>query len=180
MLKDSEEVIAPDYENRRANSKKIPQAGSPHRVGRRCTHKGVFLMLYRAAALVTIVASIATVASAQTTQPADKIDALFINGTLADAEAKLDKMLKADPKDDHARFALGTAQFLGGVESLLGSLGDYGFPRLNAGMAMFVGTPIFGRNAEPKVVTDLSRQLQSLQVGTREVISWKSHDGTMS
>lgn len=122
-------------------------------------------MRHRSAKTATIAGllalSLTLTASAQTTQPADPIDALFITGTMANAETELAKMLKSNPKDDHARFALGTAQFLGGVERLLGSLGDYGFPRLNAGMAMMIGSPIFGRDAEPKVVTaaDVRRML---------------------
>ncbi len=110
-------------------------------------------MKYRVSSLLIVLCSFTVAATAQTTQPADRIDDLFMNGTIANAEIELSKMLTADPKNDHARFGLGVAQFLGGVEQLLGSLGDYGFPRLNAGMAMFVGSPIFGRNAEPKVVT---------------------------
>jgi len=110
-------------------------------------------MRRRAPALMTIVLSLATLASAQTTQPADRIDDLFINGTIANAEAELSKMLKADPKDDHARFGLGVAQFLRGVERLLGSLNEFGFPRPNAGLGMTLGLQAANQNAEPKVVT---------------------------
>jgi hypothetical protein len=54
------------------------------------------------------------------------VDALLVEGKLADAERQLDAQLAASPKDDNARFALGIVQTLRGGERLMQSLYRYG------------------------------------------------------
>ena len=51
----------------------------------------------------------------------------FQAGTLAKGETALDAMLKTNPGDDQARFALGTLQFVRSVEGLSQSLYRHGF-----------------------------------------------------
>ena len=51
----------------------------------------------------------------------------FQAGTLAAGEMALETLLKKDPRDDQARFALGTLQFVRSVEGLSQSLYRHGF-----------------------------------------------------
>jgi hypothetical protein len=54
------------------------------------------------------------------------VEALLIEGRLADARAQLEAQLDSDAKDDDARFALGIVQTLEGGERLMQSLHRYG------------------------------------------------------
>jgi len=97
--------------------------------------------------------ALAPAALAQTTKPADRVDELFISGDMKSAEASLEKMLAANPNDDHARFGLGTVQVLRAVEDLFQSLNAYGFVRSIPGEVFGLPTALFSTNESPKPVT---------------------------
>jgi len=110
--------------------------------------------------IAVVVLSLVSFAVAQTTQPADRVDELLTAGDLKAAEAQLEKMLKADAKDDHARFGLGTVQVLRAVENLFQTLHSYGFPKPSIGGPLLPAM-LFTPNAEPKTVAaeDVRRML---------------------
>ncbi len=110
-------------------------------------------MSIRAILSLAVTLALAPAALAQTTKPADRVDELFISGDMKSAEAGLEKMLAADPKDDHARFGLGTAQVLLAVEDLFQSLNTYGFLRSIPGEVFGLPTDLFSSGKPPKPVT---------------------------
>jgi hypothetical protein len=70
-------------------------------------------------------------------------------GTLAAGEQALEAVLKQQPRDDQARFGLGTVQFLRAVENLGQSLYRYGFLKSARGLLPGASLPI-PDNPEPE------------------------------
>lgn len=97
--------------------------------------------------------ALAPAALAQTTKPADRVDELFISGDLKSAEAGLEKLVKADPKDDHARFGLGTVQVLRAVEGLFQTLHSYGFMQTSPAGLDVMPRSLFSPTESPKAVS---------------------------
>jgi hypothetical protein len=102
----------------------------------------------RLAALL-LIAAIAATARAQTpVGPA--VEAMLVQGKLADAEKQLAAQLQSTPKDDNARFALGAVQTLQGGERLMQSLYRYGLNARWSTFLPFVRLPVpLNPNPEP-------------------------------
>jgi uncharacterized protein (TIGR03000 family) len=82
------------------------------------------------------------------------VEAYLLKGKLADGQADLLERLKESPKDDQARFGLGTLQFLRAVEHLGQSLHRYGL-RSDRGQQMnipFLRLPV-PANPKPEALT---------------------------
>jgi hypothetical protein len=101
----------------------------------------------RLAALLLFLA--ATTVRAQTpVGPA--VEAMLVQGKLADAEKQLAAQLQSTPKDDNARFALGAVQTLQAGERLMQSLYRYGLNPRWSTMLPFVRLPVpLNPNPEP-------------------------------
>ncbi|MFO0892917.1 MAG: hypothetical protein U0790_27735 [Isosphaeraceae bacterium] len=80
--------------------------------------------------LVSLVATTLPTPTARAQAP--RIEAFLVSGKLADGEAAMVEALKADPKDDQARFGLGVVQFLRAVEGRMQAFYRHG---LLAGIA---------------------------------------------
>ena len=85
-------------------------------------------------------------------------DRYLREGRLAEGEKALKAALEADPKDDQARFGLGTVQFLRGVERLSQGLFRYGFGNEQIGMPLPIPS---NPQAEPITYADLRRMIQN-------------------
>lgn len=103
----------------------------------------------RLPALAFCVAAILAAASPARAAAPD-VDKLLQAGDLAKAEAALAAHLKANPKDDSARFGLGTVQFLQGVEGLMQALHKFGM-RKHSDFVPFLRLPA-PKNVEPEEI----------------------------
>jgi hypothetical protein len=87
------------------------------------------------------------------------VEAMLVQGKLADAEKQLNAQLEAAPKDDNARFALGVVQTLQGGERLMQSLYRYGLNPEWQTMLPIVRLPVpLNPNPEP-LTNDAFRQI---------------------
>lgn len=81
-------------------------------------------------------------ARAQAPPIAEAVDAALTAGDLAGAEARAADAFKVDPKDDAARFALGTVRFLRAVEARIQAFHRHGFHAGIFGAAGITNLPI--------------------------------------
>lgn len=82
------------------------------------------------------------------------VEKYLISGDLAKGEAAARKALEKNPKDDQARFGLGTIQFLRAVERMSQNMYRYGVGRPNS-LRSLIGTRLnlpFAPNPEPRTV----------------------------
>ena len=79
------------------------------------------------------------------------------NGHLSSAEESLTKFLSTNPKDDLARFQLGSVQFIAAIQGLAQDSYQYGL-KPNVGAIPFLRTPV-KQNPRPNPVT-LQRRSQ--------------------
>jgi hypothetical protein len=114
--------------------------------------------------------TLASVARGQT-PVAPAIEAMLVEGNIADARRQLEAQLESNPRDENARFALGVVQTLGGVERLMQSLYRYGLdPAWQTGLP-FVRLPVpLNPHPEPltneafrKIVADFLAELASVE-----------------
>jgi hypothetical protein len=81
------------------------------------------------------------------------VEAMLIQGKIADAQRQLEAQLKSDPRDDNARFALGIVQTLRGGERLMQGLYRYGMQPAWATMLPIVRLPV-PENPQPEPLTN--------------------------
>jgi hypothetical protein len=81
------------------------------------------------------------------------VEAMLVQGKLADAQRQLAAQLRAEPKDDNARLALGVVQTLQGVERLMQSLYRYGLDPPWTTMLPLVRLPV-PLNPHPESLTN--------------------------
>lgn len=86
------------------------------------TTSKVFLLIVTTTALAGAPARVV----AQGASPEPLVEQYLRSGRLAEGEKALAAHLRGNPSDDHARFGLGTLQFLRSVERLMQSLHTYG------------------------------------------------------
>lgn len=93
---------------------------------------------------------------------APDVDKLLQAGNLAAAETAIAKHLKANPKDDNARFGLGTVQFMQGIEGLMQALHKFGL-RKHSNLVPFLRLPA-PNNVEPEEISyaDMRRVYETL------------------
>jgi hypothetical protein len=103
------------------------------------------------AAIVGCAASPAPAAPA--TAAVSAVEAMLVEGKIADAQRQLEGQLKSDPKDDNARFALGIVQTLRGGERLMQSLYRYGLDPRWKTMVPIVRLPV-PENPAPEPLTN--------------------------
>ena len=94
---------------------------------------------------------------------APNADKILQSGKLAAGEAELAKHLKANPKDDKARFGLATVQLMRGVERLMQALHKYG-TRERQNFVPFLRLPA-PNNVEPEEIRyeDMRKIFENLQ-----------------
>jgi len=103
-------------------------------------------------ASILLAAAMAPIAWSQTAA-IDDVEALLMEGKLADAEAQLRAELRADASDDQSRLALGVVQTLRGVERLMQGLYRHGLdPRWQTELP-FLRLPV-PKNPDPEPLTN--------------------------
>ncbi|MBA3483800.1 MAG: hypothetical protein H0T51_18505 [Pirellulales bacterium] len=107
----------------------------------------------RSSLVVLLVLALPAASAWGQTPVAPAVEAMLVQGKLADAQRQLEGQLQSDAKDDNARFALGIVQTLQGGERLMQALYYYGLNPRWANMLPFVRLPV-PLNPKPEPLTN--------------------------
>ncbi len=94
---------------------------------------------------------VAAIAAAAETPP--RAESYLIDGKLADGERAMEEALRANPKDDQARFGLGVIQFLHAVEGRMQAFHRHGFNSDISRTVMPITNLPIPKNYAPKPLT---------------------------